>query len=522
VLFGESDADIDAVSDYVVPVSAPLAESGTVIARPSRAFSAVRRRVNAAHMVWAVAAIVGIGWAAVAVVRESRFIDPKYNLGNFTQAVWSTAHGHFLQITEIGGTEVSRLGIHVDPIIALFAPLWLLWPSPLLLLTVQAAVLALGAIPLFWLARKHLRREWDAALLAFAYLVCPTVAWNAVTAFSAVALAVPLLLFAIWYLDEGRLGAFAVTAGLAVLCQEQIGLIVGCLGLWYAWQRNRLSLGLTIAAIGLAATAIDFLVVLKHFSGGSPFAARYGGSPTGLLHQLFTDPLALLRQINSHDLLGLALVVPVIGLCFGSTMMLVSLPQIALLLLSRRWGEWSWTGANVLLLVPFIYAATVFVLERFARTESPRRVHPVAVLAASSLAAVALGPFGIAGAGGLLQSHALNAQRHGVRLIPPSASVSATTHLALQLAARRHLDSFPVLTDADWVAVDARDPWLPNTAFIRRRVGIEIGVNDLVRRPRLLRHDISWLRRSAQWKLVYARDYIFVFRRRPRPRDHAS
>jgi uncharacterized membrane protein len=206
-------------------------------------------------------AISAAVWSTVADVRESLYVDQRQDLGNFTQAVWATAHGHFLQVTEAGGTEVSHLGIHVDPIIAAFAPLWWLWPSPSLLLTVQAIALASGAIPLFWLARKHLPHQRDAALVAGAYLLCPTVAWNAVVDFHAVALAVPLLLFSIWYLDEERFLAFAATAGAATLCQEQIGLIIGCLGLWYAWRERRLGVGLAIAAAGFAVSAIDFRVL---------------------------------------------------------------------------------------------------------------------------------------------------------------------------------------------------------------------------------------------------------------------
>ena len=137
--------------------------------------SGAARCVRAAGVVWATTLVASAGWSAIAAVRESRFVDTRQDLGNFTQAVWATAHGHFLQVTEAGGTEVSRLGIHVDPIIALFAPLWWLWPSPLLLLTVQAFALAFGAVPPFWLGQKHLPRESDAALVAVTYLLCPTV-----------------------------------------------------------------------------------------------------------------------------------------------------------------------------------------------------------------------------------------------------------------------------------------------------------------------------------------------------------
>jgi uncharacterized membrane protein len=451
-----------------------------------------------------------------AAVRESLFLDKRWDLGNFTQAVWATAHGHFMQVTEAGGTGVSRLGIHVDPIIALFAPLWWLWPSPLLLLTVQAVALPFGAIPLFWLGRKYLPRDRDAALLAAAYLLCPTIAWNAVTDFHAVALAVPLLLFAIWYLDENRLLPFAATAVAAAFCQEQIGLIVGCLGLWYAWQSRRLQIGLAVAAAGFGVSAVDFLVVLRHFSGGSPFAARLGGSPTAIVRDLFTHPLTLVHQINAHDLTGLLLAVPVLGSCFGSTIMLAAMPQIAILLLSRRSGDWNSFGVNVLVLIPFIYAAPAFALARSARRSRGKEPRLVVghVFAAALAVAILFGPFSILGLRSLFPRHApVGAQRQAVSLVPADARVSATSHLALPLAARRHLYVFPVLKDATWVLVDSRDDNLPDMSYIRRRVGINVGVSDLYPQPRLMRRELHLLRQSPEWRLVYESAEIYVFRR---------
>ena len=62
-----------------------------------------------------------------------------------TQAVWSTAHGDFLSVTDVQGEQISRLGSHFDPILAALAPLWWVWPSPEALLVLQAVVFALGA-----------------------------------------------------------------------------------------------------------------------------------------------------------------------------------------------------------------------------------------------------------------------------------------------------------------------------------------------------------------------------------------
>ena len=52
-----------------------------------------------------------------------------------------------------------RLGGHVDPFLVLLAPLWLVWPSPLVLALAQVAVVSLGALPVFWLGRRHLGSE---------------------------------------------------------------------------------------------------------------------------------------------------------------------------------------------------------------------------------------------------------------------------------------------------------------------------------------------------------------------------
>ena len=79
------------------------------------------------------------------------YMDARYDLGNMVQAVYNTAHGHFLEITsgELKPRQMSRLGSHVDPILALFALPWLVWPSPVMLLVGQAVVVATGAWPAY-------------------------------------------------------------------------------------------------------------------------------------------------------------------------------------------------------------------------------------------------------------------------------------------------------------------------------------------------------------------------------------
>ena len=183
-----------------------------------------------ARLVAAGAVTFGVGFSALAVLAHRAFWTGRFDVGNLAQAVWSTADGDFLSVTGLTGRQISRLGAHFDPLVAAFAPLWLLWPDPSLLLVSQAAAVATGAAPVYLLARRHLASEWAAGGFALAYLLHPATQWLVLDDFHPVALATPLLLWAFWFLDCDRLVPFAVVAGLACLTKEQIGLGRGCDG----------------------------------------------------------------------------------------------------------------------------------------------------------------------------------------------------------------------------------------------------------------------------------------------------
>ena len=70
------------------------------------------------------------GFGALAVLRHRSFYTGRFDLGNMTQAVWSTAHGDPLAVTNLAGEQTSRLASHFDPILVLFAPLWLALAEP--------------------------------------------------------------------------------------------------------------------------------------------------------------------------------------------------------------------------------------------------------------------------------------------------------------------------------------------------------------------------------------------------------
>ena len=235
---------------------------------------------------WSAIGAYGAGFAAISIRRDHAFETGRFDLGNMVQAVWSTAHGHPLRITDLRGDQISRLAAHVDPILVLFAPFWRLWPSADLLLTVQALAIALGALPVFRLARRHLGSERAALGFALAYLLYPPLQWLTLNEFHPVALATPLLLFAFDALDRDRLVPFAIYALLACATKEEIPLVVAAMGLWYALARRRWAAGAAIFAArrplgGARRRRRDPALQPR---GRLGFYARYGevgGTPSG-------------------------------------------------------------------------------------------------------------------------------------------------------------------------------------------------------------------------------------------------
>jgi uncharacterized membrane protein len=463
---------------------------------------------------WGAIAAYGAAFAAISIRRDHALETGRFDLGNMVQAVWATAHGHPLRITDLRGDQISRLAAHVDPILVLFAPFWRIWPSADLLLTVQAVAIALGALPVYRLARRHLGSERAALGFALAYLLYPPLQWLTLNEFHPVALATPLLLFAFDALDRDRLVPFAIYALLACTTKEEIPLVVAAMGLWYALARRRWAAGAAIFALGGLWTAIAVTVVIPHYNHGaaSAFYSRYGevgGTPSGILKQLLTHPLHVLETaFDGRGWTYLAQMTLPLALLFAAAPLaaLVAVPELALNLLSATPTQTSihfhYTAGAIAPLV----AASVLGAGAIARRR-PGLAIPLATVAllAALVANWHLGalPLWRAVPGGYAElASAPSPSAHdrialrAAHLIPSGAVVSATNNLGAHLSARRRVLSFPYLEDATWVAADETQP----------------GYADRIA-PLPTAAQLVALRQSPAWKLVFEQDGVLVFKR---------
>jgi uncharacterized membrane protein len=463
-------------------------------------------------------------FAALFTLARSEYLDfgyQRFDLGNMVQAVWSTAQGHPLEVTLGTGDQAVRLASHVDPILVLLAPLWILAPTPLSLIAFQIGACALGALPVFWLGRRHLASDKAAALLALAYLAYPWLVWTSLDAFHAVTLAIPLFLLGIWFLDSGRPILFGVCAVLAAATGELMGLPIAFLGLWY-WHTHRSRLvGPAVALAGLLWTVIAIKIIVPASSGAdSQFHAYYtevGGSPEGVLRTAFVEPRVIaIALFTSSDLAyWFVLALPLAGaFLLSPTLAAAALPQLAANGLSSIKDMTLPTSHHVAAVIPFLVAASVYGLARLPKQRHAQAA--LAVLALCTASSALVGPWPGAPAkprewfhpwwGGAPSEDHIEALREAIALVPTESPVSATNKAGSFLSARRQIFSVPIVSSAEWIVIDELDPWVP---IAPRGSRTRWGRPD----PALISAFAARKAQSPEWRKVFDRSDILVFQR---------
>lgn len=212
--------------------------------------------------------------ATLSLLRYESFASD-FDHGIFSQYVWLLGRLH-----EPFNTINLRtlLGDHVEPGIALLAPLGTLGVGTPGLLVVQTLALAATAPLLLLLAREHGARGFIAAIPALLWCASPVVLRPAFHDFHPETLVPVLLVGGCLAIARDRLAWLAATAVLACAMKEDIGLTYAALGLVLVWTGRR-RLGAIVSLAGLGWSLVAVYVVLPAFGNASEgeFAPRFAG-----------------------------------------------------------------------------------------------------------------------------------------------------------------------------------------------------------------------------------------------------
>ncbi len=413
-----------------------------------------------------------------------------YDLGIYDNAVWQTAHGHFLDCTFIkGGNHVSA---HFDPIIAVVALIYRLYMHAETLLILQTVWLASGAIPIYLLARRRLKNEWFGALLALIYLMSPGLHGINMFDFHSLALIVPNIMWAVYLLDTGGFKRYWVVIVALLLTREDISLICCFIGA-YAILSGRTRTGLATILVSMAYLYVAKVHVMASTdllmaSDNSSYSYAYyyaemiphkKEGTRGLVVSALTNPLYAAQVAFKEEklLYFLHLLLPLLCLPFAAGRKLIlSVYGLLFIGLASRKHVYSLHFQYSALLLPMLFAATPDGLARVV--DGPRmkllgleRARLAWTLMAGMLAAtiVTTVKYGVifpntsfkAGWNRLTRIPTAEMRERYARVreiaeyIGPDAAVSVTSSVGPHLSNRRKAYHWPTVNDADFMVLNS-------------------------------------------------------------------
>lgn len=324
------------------------------------------RRNRACLVVWAavVLYVTLMGWLCHNKLAAYHYRD--FDLAHHTQTLRNILHGS-LDCSILG---IPFLGNHMVLILFPLAPLYLLFPTPMLLLSVQTLVLGMGAWGVYLFARTVLSRRWSGAL-ALVYLVYPPLLFMNLFEFHPIVLATGFLVFALFFYRTKRFAPFLACLALAMACQENVALIAAAFGVQALVQRRSHGWVLIPLLAGSGAFLLSVLVIMPHFNRNTiQFYRLYGhigDSLPEVFLNLLTHPGASLKASwHPQKLVFLnQLLAPVAYLSLLSPTTLIPLLPVALQrLLSQRASEAQLMYHYQAEFIPFIFAAAALGLHR--------------------------------------------------------------------------------------------------------------------------------------------------------------
>jgi uncharacterized membrane protein len=448
-------------------------------------------------------------------LNHARFGTFGFDLGIFDQGVWLLSRFQSPFVTIRG---LPLFGDHGSYILLLVAPLYWLWADPRLLLVLQVICLAIPAVSVYLIGTRRLGSPLAGLAVAAAYLAFPALQWAAIWSFHPETLAAGFLGLAALAADRQRWRPMTIWLLLALLCKEDVGLVVAGFGA-LLWLTGHRSVGRRTLAVGLGWFLLAVLVLIPLANGRSSPHLELNYGITGSSRSVVLEAVPTLAgniwtnlvhgKGDTYLLLIFAafLALPLLD----PRWLLPAAPPILLNLAATHGYQQEIRYQYLVTAAPFLALGTIAGLRVVAR----RRLVLAGLLAVLVIIAGYLdyreGPapwsrdFPRPAEDGALNQ----TRRAALALIDPAAPVSAQYNLAPHLAHRTNIYEFPNPFEA------------PNWGFPgdqHQPAEIEQLRYVVVERPLLGETDaalLDQLRGQAQWRTLLDRQGIVVLERRP-------
>lgn len=428
--------------------------------------------------------LIAVYACILSIISYSKYHN--FNYDDFDLAIHSQSVRNILH----GSIDNSILGIpfpgnHMTLILFLIAPVYGLFSSPLLLLYLQSMVLAAGALGIFLLARKELSGQWALGLTA-AYLAYPPLIYMNLYEFHPVALATSFLIFMMYFYKTERFGWFILFTTLALLCQENISLLLMAFALYAFIERKRGKWVWVPLSMGVCYFALSAFIIMPLLNRNTiqfwQLYAHLGNSPAQVIKNIIIHPATTFQTVADPDKAAFfgSLFAPLGFLSILNPSTLIpAFPAFCQRILSDRLSETRIIFHYQAEFIPFIFVSAIYGIKRLLECKY-RFLHtipallllifPVSALLLSGLPSL-LHQFCLPDAGNRqhLMAQTMDA---ALRNIPDDVPVAATFRFLPRLANRERLYSlhhiytgrytlshvsYPTPEDIRYVIIDTDD-----------------------------------------------------------------
>lgn len=326
--------------------------------------------------------LAAVGWEAISFWMNERLyaglLVPHGDSAMYEEHLWNVWHGKgFRSYLDQG----LFLGEHIQVIHLLLLPLHKIWPSYLMMELMASSSLAICAVPVFSIAKRHSGSSRAAMWLALAWLLFFPMHFLDIAidlkTLRPSCYGLPFLFWGIDFAERRRLVFSSLCFLIALTTQEDFALVVGSIGvvLFLTSRKKdvttsaageqrftRWSLGLFLFSVAWVLLAV--LVVIPAFRGGeavhySRYFGDLGNSPGDLFRTALRSPGKVLGQLFSLRTLyyGLVLTVPIGLIPWRRPVYLLAgvatFCMLSLIQLSNRSDAAAATGLSELPPIPF-------------------------------------------------------------------------------------------------------------------------------------------------------------------------
>lgn len=417
------------------------------------------------------------------------------DLTAYAQGMWNTLQGNFMASTynysvhDYYGKDNRRIevdnsnifGIHFNPILLLFIPIYYLFPRPETLLIIQALLTSTAGLFVFLLARSRSLNNLVSLSISMSFFLYLSVVSAVLSQFHAYTLAIFFGFFFILVSDKKRIIYYPALL-MFLMVQENTPLIATFYGLYLCLNRKLRLRGIVTTLL----SSIYFFTLIQHIipqlnpEGHYQFQSIYG-SPLGnsifeIIITSLTKPILLGQTIfGSENLSYLSdLLFPVYPFAiFSPTSLIIAFSALAQNLLSSSLGLKTHLMHYESGSIPFIYLSLVLGLSYlFVWLKNPKSKIFMSTLVITSL----------------FITTAISYKRHTshifnpsflttnlyqkfdsdadelISLIDPKYSVSTQDYLSAHLAGRDKLYQFPIYSDqSDFILITTTNQVWPLT-----------------------------------------------------------